>query len=125
MPVSKPLDLVGQSRVALRGASVKPGNQFVARLCDVFPDGRAFTITEGAVTLPPDATPGAAELVMQPSAYRLQEQHSLRLELMASAFPRYLPGNASNPWQSLGEPVEYELDIGGADGSSLQLGVLS
>jgi len=124
VPLEAPMDLVGESHLVLSGASVRPGRQFVARLCDVFPDGRSFTITEGVVKLPPHAAAGAATLEFQPCAYRLQKQHSLRLEICASSFPRYLPGSTGDPWCDLGDSIEYELDVGGPSGSRLEVSVL-
>jgi putative CocE/NonD family hydrolase len=123
-PLTEPLDLVGESRLLLRGDGVMPHRQFIARLCDVFPDGRVFMITEGALTLPKDAAVGNAVLVLAPCAYRLQPHHCLRLEIAASSFPRYLASCAGDPWADFGESVEYELTIGGGVATRLDVCVL-
>jgi putative CocE/NonD family hydrolase len=122
-PLERPLELVGSSVLHLPGA-VEHGRQFVVKLSDVFLDGRAFGITEGARTIRGDGRTDAVTVPLRACSYRLRPGHSLRLEIAASHFPRYLPGAPSNPWLSLGEPTTYRLEVGGLNGSRLDLSVM-
>ena len=71
----------------------------VAKLVDVFPDGRALNIQEGALRLryrdsyvaPQLMTPGQVYRVsvdMRAIAYELPKGHRLRLQISSSNFPR-------------------------------------
>lgn len=119
-PLDRPLDLIGSSTLRLR-STVTSGRQFVAKLSDVFPDGRAFRVTEGARTVPHSSSAETVVIAFRPCAYRLRPGHGLRLEIAASHFPRYLPGACANPWTDLGTSVKYEIVVGGPAGSRLDL----
>ena len=123
-PLDHPLELVGASELHLRG-SIEPGRQFVAKLSDVFLDGRALRITEGVRTVAAGAAGETATVLLRPCAYRVRAGHSLRLEIAASHFPRYLPGAPGDAWRDLGEPLPYAITVGGRDGSRLDLSVAS
>jgi uncharacterized protein len=121
-PLDHPMDLVGTSRLQLR-STITGARQFAAKLSDVLPDGRAFRITEGVCTLRQGLVDKNAIISFQPCAYRLRPGHSLRLEIAASHFPRYLPAAPTDPWKDLGTPATYTLLVGGPDGSRLDLSV--
>jgi putative CocE/NonD family hydrolase len=122
-PLERPLELVGESRLRLRADAAGAGRQFVAKLSDVFLDGRALRITEGVRTVAAGEPDDTVLLPLLPCAYRVRAGHSLRLEVAASHFPHYLPGAPVDAWTDLGGPLPYALVGGGADGSRLELSV--
>ncbi|PKM14874.1 MAG: hypothetical protein CVV12_11630 [Gammaproteobacteria bacterium HGW-Gammaproteobacteria-2] len=97
--LSAPLRIAGPVRAHLVISSSARDTDFVARLVDVWPDGRAINIQEGALRaryrngianpqlLTPDATTTLV-VEMRDIAYRLPEGHRLRLDITSSSFPR-------------------------------------
>jgi putative CocE/NonD family hydrolase len=80
-------------------SSDAPDTDLVARLVDVFPDGRAIGIQEGALRLryrdgfehPVMMRPGEryeATVDMRAIAYAFAPGHRLRLQVTSSSFPR-------------------------------------
>jgi putative CocE/NonD family hydrolase len=94
-----PMRIAGPLRATLQVESSAPDTDFVARLVDVAPDGRAIGIQEGALRArwregferPRPLVPGApATLVvdMRAIAYQFAAGHRLRLDITSSSFPR-------------------------------------
>jgi len=94
-----PLALAGPLRAVLQASSTAPDTDFVARLVDVFPDGRAIGIQEGALRAryrdgfanPRPLEPGVPvtlEVDMRAIAWQLPAGHRLRLDITSSSFPR-------------------------------------
>jgi putative CocE/NonD family hydrolase len=89
-PLRKDLEVTGRVRVVLHAESSAPSTDWVARLCDVHPDGRSFNICDGILRI-------------EPGADRLQEiaidlwstsnvflaGHRLRVHVTSSSFPRW------------------------------------
>lgn len=93
-------DVIGPVTLVLWAASSAVDTDFVARLCDVFPDGRSLNICEGvrrsrfrsgyARELP--LRPGEAEeflIDLGHAAWRLGRGHRLRLQITSSNFPHF------------------------------------
>ncbi|PIQ36868.1 MAG: hypothetical protein COW59_10155 [Lysobacterales bacterium CG17_big_fil_post_rev_8_21_14_2_50_64_11] len=98
-PLTAPLRLVGPLRAHLVVSSSARDTDFVARLVDVWPDGRAINIQEGAlraryrngIAKPQLLTPDEATTLvieMRDIAWRLAKGHRLRLDISSSNFPR-------------------------------------
>lgn len=98
-PLSAPLRIVGPLRAHLVVSSSARDADFIARLVDVFPDGRAINIQEGAlraryrrgIASPQLLTPGEVaelEVDMRAIAWYLPAGHRLRLDIASSSFPR-------------------------------------
>lgn len=98
-PLSEPLRIAGPLRARLVVSSSAVDTDFVARLVDVGPDGRAINIQEGAlrarfregITKPRLMTPGqryTLDIDMRSIAYLLPAGHRLRLHVTSSSFPR-------------------------------------
>ncbi|MDI9238355.1 CocE/NonD family hydrolase [Lysobacter sp. LF1] len=98
-PLQAPLRIAGPLRAQLVVSSSAPDTDFVARLVDVSPDGRAINIQEGAlraryrdgVERPSPMTPGkryVLDVPMRSIAYLLPAGHRLRLDITSSSFPR-------------------------------------
>ena len=98
-PLTTPLRIAGPLRASLRFASSAVDTDVVARLVDVWPDGRAINIQEGAlraryrqgIAQPVPLVPGEAVTLsvdMRGIAYALPAGHRLRLDITSSSFPR-------------------------------------
>lgn len=94
------LDVVGNPCVELHAASSARDTDFVARLCDVHPNGFVQPLTYGIVRAryrdglerPRPLDPGAIErytIELHPTAFSVLPGHRLRLELTSSDFPNY------------------------------------
>jgi putative CocE/NonD family hydrolase len=123
-PSRKPLDLAGPVVLTARVTGEGPSLQLTAKLVDVFPNGRARRILQGAmlVTDPDSEAPRRVELGH--AGYRLHAGHRLRLEIASSDYPRYLwdPGTDEDPWTALeGTPRDRALHLGGREAPALTI----
>jgi putative CocE/NonD family hydrolase len=94
-----PLRIAGPLRAVLAVSSSAADTDFVARLVDVAPDGRALNIQEGALRAryregydrPKPLVPGEVATLavdMRAIAWTLPAGHRLRLDIASSSFPR-------------------------------------
>ena len=93
------LEVTGPVVVRLLASTSAPDTDFVARLCDVYPDGRSMNVTEGVLRgrfrrrvwdRPEPLTPGTAlewEIHLQPTAQVFLAGHRIRLQITSSNFP--------------------------------------
>ena len=97
--LSEDLRIAGPLRARLTISSDAADTDIVARLVDVWPDGRATSIQEGALRLryrngferPELMEPGreyAVTVDMRAVAYQVRRGHRLRLQVTSSNFPR-------------------------------------
>lgn len=93
------LELVGPVTAELLVQATSSSTHVIARLLDVYPDGRARVIVEGAaIAQSSDAT---VKIDLGHTAYRIRAGHRLRLAISSSCFPLYAvhPGNGDDVWQ--------------------------
>ena len=100
------LTIIGPVTVRLYAASSAVDTDFVARLVDVFPDGRTYNLTDGIIRAScrdvdftrPEATPPsliepgrayAYDIDLWATANTFKRGHRLRLEITSSSFPRW------------------------------------
>lgn len=100
-PLDEPLEVVGSVSVTLFVATDAPDTDFVARLVDVYPDGRAITVTDGIMRMSHREGPGTSLQRLEPSAVYCIEVdlwstglaflpgHRIRLDVTSSSFPRW------------------------------------
>jgi putative CocE/NonD family hydrolase len=105
-PLDEDLTVIGPVTVRLHAASSAVDTDFVARLVDVFPDGRAYNLTDGIIRAScrevdfaaPEATPPrpiepgrvyAYDIDLWGTANTFQRGHRIRLEITSSNFPRW------------------------------------
>jgi predicted acyl esterase len=101
-PLEAPLEVTGAPRVRLYVTIDQPDTDIIARLCDVYPDGRSMLIAEGALRLqyrgqdgPGDGqpmTPGQTEFIafeLGPTSVIFDQGHQVRLAITSSSVPRY------------------------------------
>ncbi|MBC7328107.1 CocE/NonD family hydrolase [bacterium] len=103
-PLNKPLEVTGKVKVILWVSSDTPDTDFVARLCDVYPDGRSYNICEGIIracfregfTQPKWLKPGQIyrlEIDLWSTSIIFNKGHRIRLHITSSSYP----GFESNP----------------------------
>jgi len=98
-PLAENIEVTGPITVSLHASSSTPDTDFVARLVDVYPDGRAINITEGilrgrfreSVHQPPKLMqPGTVyefRIELQPTSQVFLKGHCLRVDITSSCFP--------------------------------------
>ena len=105
-PLDEDLTVIGPVTLRLYAASSAVDTDFVARLVDVYPDGRAYNLTDGVIRAScrdvdfarPEATrpsliePGRAyayDIDLWGTANAFKRGHRIRLEITSSNFPRW------------------------------------
>jgi len=112
-PLTRAVDVVGPLRVVLFATSSALDTDFVARLSDVFPDGRALQLQNGIVRAryrgrgdPRLLTPGKIyrfDIDLWATANRFAAGHHIRLDISSADFPRF--ERNSNLGGRTGEPI--------------------
>jgi len=98
--LERPLEVTGPLEVILHVSSSAPDTDFTAKLVDVYPDGRAFNVQEGALRVRYREgfdqnlrmTPGEIyriRLDLHVSSNYFGAGHRIRLEVSSSNFPRW------------------------------------
>jgi hypothetical protein len=115
-PLPDDLAVVGPVRVILFISSSAPDTDFVAKLCDVFPDGRSIQVCDGILRaryrqsrrrprpLEPRKT-YKIEIDLWSTAWLFQGGHRLRVVVTSSCFPRF----DRNP--NTGRPISSSADL--------------
>lgn len=99
-PLERDVDVVGPLRMILYVASSAADTDFVARLSDVFPDGRAIQLQNGILRARYRNLEGAPELLEPGRIHRLEIDlgatanrfkigHCLRIDISSADFPRF------------------------------------
>jgi putative CocE/NonD family hydrolase len=98
-PLPEDVEVTGPVTVTLFAATSAPDTDFVARLTDVYPDGRSINLTEGVIRArfrqrdwshPQPVEPGRVleyTIELQPTSNVFPQGHRLRLDLTSSNFP--------------------------------------
>jgi putative CocE/NonD family hydrolase len=100
--LERDLEVTGPVQVHLWAASSAPDTDFVARLTDVFPDGRSINLADGIIRARyRDAAQGDASTLIEPGRPYLyiidlwatsnvfKAGHCIRLQITSSSFPRW------------------------------------
>ena len=100
-PLAEALEVTGDVHVDLYVSTDAPDTDFVARLVDVFPDGRALAITDGITRMRErDGTGVSLETLRAGGVYHVSIDlwstsiviapgHQLRVDISSSSFPRW------------------------------------
>ncbi len=110
-PLERDLEVTGPVRVELWACSSCPDTDFVARLVDVYPDGRAYNLTDGIVraryrsgltaSLLEPGKPYQFSLDLWATSNVFKAGHAIRLQITSSNFPRW--DRNTNTGHPLGE----------------------
>jgi len=115
-PLSADVEVTGPISVTLWAASSAPDTDFVARLVDVYPDGRAINLADGIIRARARGGLGMPETLIEPGrAYEyhidlwatsnlFRAGHCIRLDITSSSFPRW--DRNHNTGAALGTDVE-------------------
>ena len=124
-PYRESLDLAGPitADLVVRGPSA--GCHVMAKLSDVYPTGEARRIVDGAIFVPAGGGETRVVVELGHTGYRVRAGHRLRLDVAASAFPRYIlhPGTAQDAWSAARTSVTRIGLRTGGDASVLRLTV--
>lgn len=101
-PLTAPLEIVGRPKAVLHVSSTAPVMAFVARLCDVAPDGTSAMVCNGALnatrrqslTRPTPLEPDQIyelTLELDCTAWRFEPGHRVRLSICSADFPNLWP----------------------------------
>lgn len=89
-PLRDELEVTGRVRVILHAESSAPSTDWVARLCDVHPDGRSFNLCDGIVRVSERAHDCARhEIDLWSTSNVFLRGHRLRVHVTSSSFPRW------------------------------------
>ena len=99
-PLAEGLEVTGPLRLVLQVSSSAPDTDFTAKLVDVYPDGRAFNVQEGALRMRYREGFGKSLRMSQGEVYEAQLDlhvtsnyfgpgHRIRLDVSSSNFPRW------------------------------------
>jgi uncharacterized protein len=94
--LTRDLEVTGPISVRLWASTSAPDTDFVARLCDVFPDGRSINLTDGIIRgqyqtgapLEPDR-PYEFVIDLWATSNVFRAGHRIRLDVASSSFPRW------------------------------------
>jgi putative CocE/NonD family hydrolase len=89
-PLPDDLEVTGRVRVVLHAQSSAPSTDWVARLCDVHPDGRSFGLCDGILRVAAGAHElRRHELDLWSTSHLFRRGHRLRVHVTSSSFPRW------------------------------------
>lgn len=89
-PLRSELEVTGRVRVVLHALSTAPSTDWVARLCDVHPDGRSINLCDGILRVPDGANRlDRHEIDLWSTSNVFQRGHRLRVHVTSSSFPRW------------------------------------
>jgi putative CocE/NonD family hydrolase len=99
-PLESELEVIGPVRLVAWVATETVDSDLVARLCDVYPDGRSYNVVDGVLRLRfrqsmrapvpmPIGQPQRVVVDLWATAHVFAPGHRLRLQVCASDFPRY------------------------------------
>ena len=122
-----PLDVTGPVKVVLHASSDAPDVDFVAKLVDVYPDGKAYNMCEGvlrarhreSVSRPRLLEPGRVyefAIDLLGTSVMFQPGHRIRVSVMSSHFPQFdrnPSGRAANQsvWATRARPSHIVLPV--------------
>jgi predicted acyl esterase len=136
-PLAQPLEVTGQVRVKLYVSTDVPDTDFIARLCDVYPDGRSFNVCEGALRARYRNSFERAEFLKPGRIYQINvdlastsiifnKEHRLRVHVTSSSAPGYDPNsNTDEPlrWSDRKQVAHTTIHITDFYASRLELPV--
>ena len=114
-PLEEDLELTGPIEVKLFVSTSAPDTDFVARLCDVYPDGRSMLVCDGVVraryrnslSAPEPLEPGRVyelPIDLWSTSIVFNRGHCIRVDVSSSNYPRFDRNpNTGLPYREGGE----------------------
>ena len=122
-PVTIPIEVTGRVRAQLWISADVPDTDFIARLCDVYPDGRSFNLCEGAVRTRFRESGGREAFLHPGKVYPIDVDlwstsvifnsgHRIRLQITSSSAPGYDPNpNTGAPFRANSETRKANIKL--------------
>lgn len=135
-PLADGIRIAGQARVRLRVRTDVDDTAFSAKLCEVFPDGRAYNIRSGITTIAADLPEGSASYLPGEETdvcvdfwdivWTLQPGSRLRLDISSADFPQYAAhSNYAGIWSDQEQSrIAHQVICTGVEGCCLELPVV-
>ncbi len=121
-PLKEPLEVTGNVLASIRVQLTTRDADLIVRLCDVYPDGRSFNITEGALRLrfrdgferekwmnPEEAV--TVQIPLWPTSMIFNQGHRLRVHIASSSAPALEPNLQNGQAPRTGEPQQAEVTV--------------
>jgi putative CocE/NonD family hydrolase len=115
-PLERDTEVTGPIHVQLWACSSAPDTDFVARLVDVYPDGRAFNLTDGIIraryrqgpteSLLEPGQPYAFNIDLWATSNVFKAGHRIRVQVTSSNFPRW--DRNPNTGHAFGQDAELQ-----------------
>ena len=89
-PLSRDVEVTGPIKLVLYVSSTARSTDFTGKLVDVYPDGRAYNVSDGIlrVALTP-VRRRQIEIELWPTSMLFRKSHRIRLEVSSSNYPRF------------------------------------
>jgi uncharacterized protein len=125
-PLAEELEVTGRLRAVLQVESSAPSTDWVARLCDVDPDGRSFNLCDGILRIAAGADEAReVEVDLWSTCNVFLPGHRLRVHVTSSSFPRWDRNlNTGEESGSSYRPARQRLHHGPVRASYLELPVI-
>ena len=89
-PLERDVEVTGPVKVLLWAATSAVSTDWVARLCDVFPDGRSINIADGISRVRGEpGVPAERDIDLWATSNVFRAGHRIRLQVTSSCFPRW------------------------------------
>ena len=121
--LSAPVEVTGRVRARVWISADVPDTDFIARLCDVYPDGRSFNLCEGAIRARfRDGTDKEVlleagkvypiEIDLWSTSVIFNTGHRIRLQITSSSAPGYDPNpNTGAPFRTTPEKRKANIKL--------------
>jgi predicted acyl esterase len=121
--LTTPVEVTGRVRAQVWVSADVPDTDFIARLCDVYPDGRSFNLCEGAIrarfregcSRESFLEPGKVylmEIDLWSTSVIFNSGHRLRLQISSSSAPGYDPNpNTGAPFRANAEKRKANIKV--------------
>ncbi|HEY6228792.1 MAG TPA: CocE/NonD family hydrolase [Verrucomicrobiae bacterium] len=121
--LTNPIEVTGRVRAKIWVSTDAPDTDFIATLCDVYPDGRSFNLCEGAIrarfregtdheTFMESGRIYAIDLDLWSTSVIFNTGHRIRLHVTSSSSPGYDPNpNTDAPFRSNAEQRKANIKV--------------
>ncbi len=138
-PLTAPVEVTGRVRAKIWVSADVPDTDFIARLCDVYPDGKSYNLCEGAIrarfregrskeVFMETGKIYPIEIDLWSTSVIFNTGHRLRLQITSSSSPGYDPNpNTGAPFRGNAETrkANVKLYVDGQHPSHLLLPVVT
>jgi putative CocE/NonD family hydrolase len=121
--LTNPIEVTGRVRAKIWVSTDAPDTDFIATLCDVYPDGRSFNLCEAAIrarfregtdheTFMESGRTYAIDLDLWSTSVIFNTGHRIRLHVTSSSSPGYDPNpNTDAPFRSNAEQRKANIKV--------------